>query len=104
MLSLCLTISLAAADFSPQPTNSQHTELDAVNAEIDTLNNTLEDLRKAALTREMQAQPLMFDNWDEFAQKIKENEDKEKAILDLKDRIKLLIQKRDALKQLAPQK
>lgn len=97
--SFLLAFCLSSAPLLADNTTSRQTEIDAINTEIDTLSNTLEELRKAAFTREMQAQPYMFDNWDQFAQKIKENEDKEKAILDLKDQIKLLIQKRDALKQ-----
>ena len=57
-----------------------------------------------ALTKEIDAQPLLFDNWDKFADKIQANEEDEKKILELKKEIDALKAKKSALEHPSPKR
>ena len=79
-LSLILAISPIVATEPPDP-------------QINKLEQRLELLRKKALNEEMEAQPLMFDNWHEYSEKMQAMENDQKEIQELKKEIAKLKQK-----------
>ena len=72
-------------------------ELQKIDTEIEHLKSSLNKLRKQALNQEMNSQPFLFDNWDQFAEGIEANEENEKQILQIKKEIDALIQLRQSL-------
>jgi hypothetical protein len=93
------------ADHVPLPQMSmQKSELETIDAEIETLQASLEKVREDALNKEIKSQPLLFDNWNEFAKGIEANEDDEKKIVSIKKQIDSLQQRKDALLKNHPQK
>lgn len=89
--------SLSCLSADTQPPSYLQGEIDALDAEINTLTQSLQKLRTEALSNEIDAQPLLFDNWDQFANKIEANEEDEKKILKLKKEIDALKDKKRAL-------
>lgn len=90
---LSLAFSPLAQAASPPLTS----EVEKIDGEIKTLEESLNTLREAALNKEIKSQPLLFDNWEAFAQGIKANEEDEKKILEIKKQIEELQQKKHAL-------
>ena len=78
---------------------SSHTqiELQKVNTEINNLEEQLVKTRKNALNLELQAQPYMFDNWHEFANDIRMEEENEKKVIIVKEKLKELYKQRETL-------
>lgn len=66
------------------------TELQSIDRQINSLNKDLARIRKEALNQEINAQQYMIDNWQEFAENISLNETSEKEILEIKEKIKTL--------------
>lgn len=91
ILSFWCTPSLHG-EISPPPT-----ELEKIDNEIKELTTSMDHLRKEALDKEIKSQPLLFDNWEEFAKGIEDNEEDEKHILQIKKQIETLQQKKKAL-------
>ncbi len=65
-------------------------ELNTIETEIQALKLDLQTYRKKSLNEEMQAQPLMIDNWHEYADRITLSEDDEKRVLVIKARMAAL--------------
>ena len=93
---LCQLSPLCADTSSPSPRQEQ---IDAIDADLRTLTQSLQKLRAKALNNEIDAQPLLFDDWDKFAEKIEANEEDEKKILKLKKEIDALKEKKRVLEQ-----
>ena len=59
------------------------------------LHLELDEVRKEAFNNEMQAQPLMFDNWMEYREDIEKHQKNEKRINEIKQKIQDLQDQRD---------
>lgn len=95
-----LVVTLVTTPISSQSNTSSFknkTELQQIDAEIESLEHELSSMRKEALNHEVEAQRYMIDNWHEFAEDIKKNEENEKAILVLKKKIKKLNERKNSL-------
>lgn len=64
-----------------------------IDQQIEFLENKLADLRNKYLNQEIHAQPYMIDNWHQFAEDIRQTEEHEKEILEIKKQINDLKQK-----------
>ena len=91
-------LTLSAAAPSEKITRIQQ-QLVEIEQQLEPLEKQLEEYRKKALNEEMEAQPLMFDNWQEYAAKVQAMEEEEKSILKLRKKIIGLKKQRDALEQ-----
>ena len=82
---------------------NQSPEQQSLDQEIESREKNLAQMRKEALNLEIKAQSYMFDNWHEFAEDIRLNEEREKEILSTKKKLKELYNQKDALlKQPSP--
>ena len=89
---------LNAADPEPSGQSSANQdELNAIENEIHRLKNELQEYRKKALSNEVHAQPLMFDNWHQYAEDIRLSEEDEKHISTIKARIAALNERKQAI-------
>lgn len=65
-------------------------ELQAIDEQLSLLEKQLEILRKKSLNAEIQSQPYMMDNWEEFAEGIETAEENEQKIIAIKKKIQEL--------------
>lgn len=72
-------------------------ELKSIEIELADINVKLSQYRHGASNAEVNAQPDMINHWHEFAENIREAEKDEKEIHTLKERKKLLLQRKEAL-------
>lgn len=91
------TLTLHAETFPSTQEHSSQEQIEKIDTELQNLQTELKNYRKAALNAEMQAQPDMFDNWQEYADHIRTNEEDEKKIKKIKEKINSLKEKRAEL-------
>jgi len=63
---------------------------DDVDVKLKELNQNLDDLRKKMINEEMEAQPLLIDDWKEYVEGINQTEQDEKKIEQIKKDIQHL--------------
>lgn len=90
-------LNLATTPFHVQAEITPNTEIAHIEEEIETLQSQLKNLRKDAFNQEMDAQAYMFDNWSDYVGKINANEKDEQSIIQLKDKIEKLKQRKQEL-------
>ena len=86
-------IPAAEKALSPAASN----EINKIDAELNNLTTELTAYRKKALNVEMQAQPLMIDNWHSYAEDVRLSEEDQKHVAAIKDRMNVLIERKKAL-------
>lgn len=84
-----LFCSLASA----QTTN----EAQAIDQELESLEAELHRYRERAFNNEMEAQPYRFFHWRDNTEEVRLNEEDEKHILSIKDRIRILQERKKQL-------
>lgn len=98
-----LASSLLPLNCAPLRADAPHTEqVQKIDAQLKTMEERLEKIRTKALNDEMDAQPLMFDNWHQYAEKIKASEQDEKQISELKKQINALKALKESLEKESP--
>lgn len=73
------------------------TEIKTIDAQLESLEGELKTLRKDAFNNEMEAQPYMLESRKEYTENIQANEDDEKRILLIKEKIRILKERKQAL-------
>ena len=73
------------------------TSHEIIDEKIESLYLELEEARKKAFNDEMEAQPLMFDNWREYREDIEKHQGDEKRIEEIKQKIQDLQNQRAAI-------
>jgi len=102
---LMLTTYSQAVPLNPEPSASnQEIKFQDINHEIEFLEKQLKQMRKQALNNEIHAQPYMIDNWHQFAEEIKNSEENEKKIVEIKRKIQELNKKKSLIPQNNPLK
>ena len=73
------------------------TEIQSIDTQLESLEGELKNLRKDAFNNEMEAQPYMLESRKEYTESIQASEDDEKRILIVKEKIRLLKERKQAL-------
>lgn len=95
-----LTIAPTPSHANNNPQTQTQLDLENIDLEIQLLNRQLEKRRKEASNQELEAQPYMRYHWQEFTEDIDHSENREKEVLDIKEKIqKLKAKKASLLKQ-----
>jgi len=94
---LSLAISATALPLYADNAPASTLELQNIDKQLLDLKSELKELRRQAFNKEMDAQPLMFDNWHEYTEDIGSNESSEKKILAIKAKIEALNKRKDTL-------
>jgi len=93
---LCLMMLFACTTLRGEET------IESIDLQLKDLQTELQKSRKDNFNKEMNAQPLMFDNWDEYTQDIGDTEKDEKNILEIKKKIQMLNERKKILQNEHP--
>ncbi|MEI8365137.1 MAG: hypothetical protein WCF65_01845 [Parachlamydiaceae bacterium] len=93
MLNLCVMLLFVASSGL-----SYANSIDDIDKEIQSLQIELQTTRKQAFNKQMEAQPLMFDNWDEYAEVVQSEENDEQQVTKIKNKIHDLMMRKQVLK------
>lgn len=102
-LLLILVFTLLSTSSHAESTPQIQNELQSIDQEIDFLNKDLKKLRKESLNKEIHAQQFMFDDWHEFSENVAKAETNERKILEIKEKIKVLTEQKESLKNASNQ-
>jgi septal ring factor EnvC (AmiA/AmiB activator) len=69
------------------PLQAAETALQQIDRELESLTQQLRQMRKEEFNDEMESQPQMLSNWDEFAKKLAEAEENERKVKMIQKRI-----------------
>lgn len=93
ILQLCLTLIVAFPSFS-----FGEDTIEEIDKKLQSLYLELKQARKEAFNQEMEAQPLMFDNWSQYTNDIQKEEHERKRVWEIEGKIQTLEEQREHLK------
>lgn len=93
-----LALQLSAAQTTSNTPNLANTErLKTIDLEIEKLDKKLHEYRLKEMNKEIESQPLMFEQWHEYSDKLEQAENYEDTVHKLENQRQELIRERDKL-------
>lgn len=96
MLAFLALSTLCCDAIAEEPTTKQE-QISTIDFQIQQMRAELHNYRLKASNAEMEAQPMMFDDWSHYAQEVKESEADEQKVRDIKKKLRELYDKKQAL-------